>query len=636
MGITISRRHSAKVTLLLFVVVLFLSIVDITYAVTQTQIAAGLNAAVGAAIDETKNQLYFVEYNPAGNGSLKRIDLPPQCGTPTTPACSSTITTVANGFSHPEDVQLDLEHGLAYVTTRDDPGTTGALWKVVISAGTKSMVTFNLGAPQQLVLDVPNNNAYTVGYNDGRLRRIDLTTGAKTPLFKGLGHPVGLAVTKARNYAFVTEQDTGRLARIDLTTGVMVEALATGFTAPFFLAWTDSSQNSLYVVERDPANKVSRVDLTTKAKNDAITALPWRPSSIAVSSSATPVYIATDNEIVKVDMVTLTGPVFMGVGHVPYSSIINGYATTDPGYFYQVKHSPFGGRLNIFGNLSNFKSLGATHYQIEVSKDGGAFVPLSLSWNMYKWNTTTLKYDLVPVAPDHGTTKYTIPLEADSNYHPEFWYPPFLFMQWPSGENGFYTFMVKIYQKSGMIWNDLTGSLPAALNSLTLRIDNTPQDVKLMNICQKGTPGGLTDPCYPDKEIKPCDIVSTGNNQYYFKITAYDANHHLLNYSLNALWGDNKSEGIYSDAYNNHVDAEGPYRWSGVSNFIVPRDVPGSAGNPATWNGKCNCAHTFYLGSWKRTINGYNYILYQDYHKSVTINNTGVTCGIGPCGFSCP
>src|SRR5439155_9580070 len=40
----------------------------------------------------------------------------------------------------------------------------------------------------------------------------------------------------------------------------------------------------------------------------------------------------------------------------------------------------------------------------------------------------------------------------------------------------------------------------------------------------------------------------------------------------------------------------------------------------------CNCAHTFYLSAWKRTIDGYNYLINGTAHQSITINNTGVAC----------
>ncbi len=603
---------------------------EFSFAASQTQLLSGLSAAVGIALDEANNHLYFVEYNAP---DLKRIILTPECEND--PAVTCVVDTVATGFTHAEDVQLDPGHGLAYVTTRDDPGTSGVLWRVDISSGTKNMVTFNLGAPQQLVLDIPNDQAYVVGYNDGRLRRINLTTGVKTPVFTGLSHPVGLAVTSDGNYAYVTEQGPPAIiSEIDLTTGLKVREVVrdgvsgVSLVAPFFMAWRDISQNSLYVVERDPANRVSTVDLITSTKSDVITGLPWRPSGIAVSSLGSPLYITADNRIVRVDMVVfdLTEPVFLGVGHVPSTDIVDGYATTDPLYFFKVKHSPFGGTLNIFGNLNNFKSLSATHYEVLVSKDGGAFEALDHSWRAYKWNPDPLiaKYEPVTIAPETGTTRYSIPSEYP--LHAQWWYPPFLFMRWPSGENGLYTFKVKIYDSVG---TDITWKLPAAQNSLTVRIDNTPPEVKLSNICQKGVAGLSSDPCYPDKEVQACDIVSSGPNKYYFKVKAYDPNQHLRYYSLKALWGDNTSGRIEFHNYSGdaahpapagHVDAEGPYKWSGVINARIPSNPAG------VWKAACNCAHTFDLWGGKRTINGYHYILRRRYHKSITINNTGLSC----------
>jgi sugar lactone lactonase YvrE len=50
----------------------------------------------------------------------------------------------------------------------------------------------------------------------GRLWKIDLTTGSKVTIMKGLGHPIGLAITANRAYAYVTEESTSRLAQIDL------------------------------------------------------------------------------------------------------------------------------------------------------------------------------------------------------------------------------------------------------------------------------------------------------------------------------------------------------------------------------------------------------------------------------------
>jgi len=609
---------------------IFFTGADLALAASKTPIVTGLSAAVGTAIDESNNHLYFVEYNAP---DLKRILLTPECESDVSVPC--IVEVVATGFSHAEDVELDIDHGYAYVTTRDNPGT-GGLWRVDIATGTKSLVTFNLGAPQQLVLDTPNNHAYVVGYDDGRLRRIDLMTGAKTPVYKYLENPVGLAVTGDRAFAYVTEQRApARISKIDLTLGVKVEDVVTdgvagtSLVAPFFLAWTDGSQNSLYVAEREPANRISRLDLAGTPTLYDITsglAMPWRPTALAVKGAGTPLYATAENRIVKIELIELTGPIFMAVGHVPVSSIINGYAdtvSTLPGYFYKVRHSPFGGRLNIFGNFTRFLALGAKYYAVEMTKDGTTSY-LSNSWTASRWDSTEMKYKPFTVAPAVDGYKYEIQVESDGLYHPELWWYPYWMMRWPSGEDGTYTFRVKIYNAGGVDITSSLSSLPVP-NELTLVVDNTPPEVKIAGIWQKGP---------PDKLIKPCDIVTTGNNEYYFKITAYDPNNHLLFYRLRALWGDNKRELIdgYRDSYSNHIAPLPPHAWSGVMNYI-PKD---SIGNPVTWSAKCNCAHTFELRAGKRTINGYHYILRRTYHKSVTISNSSTTCGLTECGFPCP
>ena len=573
-------------------------------AAPPVELASGLSGAIGVAHDAIHARLYFVEY---GAGTLKRIRLIPGCDLVMPVTCP--IDTVAAGFTHPEDVALDVAGNTGYVTTRDDPGTTGALWRVNLTTGVKSLVTFNLGAPHQIVLDVPTNSAYVVGFTSGKLWQIDLTTGVKVPRMLGLGNPVGLAVKADRTRAFVTEQAPARLAEIDLMTGVRVRNVVGGLTSPFFLAWTDPAQIALYLVERDPANRVSWVDLTAATKTPVITPLPFRPSGIAVDLPGGAAFVTTDAKVLKASLAGLPmgEPVFLGVGHVPSTSITDGYATTAPGYFFQVKHAPFGGTLNIFGNLSNFKALGATHYRVLVAKGGGMPVPLKLSWNTYKWNTVTSVYDLVSVAPLPTDDRYEIPAEYPALAYR--WYPPFLMMQWPSGDNDLYTFSVQILSLSGGVWTDLTGLLPAGKNSLTVLVDNTPATVNLVAIRQHGS--GTT--------VKPCDIVSAGTHTFDFQVTASDPNHHLLSYSLTAYWGKDKSAAVFpAETYApGHVDAEGPYLWSGVTGTWLPA---------AGWTASCNCAHTFFLESWKRTIDGYNYLLYGHSQQSVTINNTGVAC----------
>lgn len=559
------------------------------------ELAAGVSAGIGVAVDNVHNHLYYVEFN---GGTLKRLRLTPDCEADP-PVSPCVIDTVTAGFSHPEDVTVNAAAGIGYVTTRDDPGTTGALWRVDLATGIRSLVTFNLGAPQQIVLDPPTNTAYVVGYDNGKLWRIDLTTGVKVPVITGLGHPVGLAINADRTRGYVTEQDTSKVVEIDMARGTRIRDVATGLTSAFFLAWTDPAQISLYVAERGPANEISRIDLVTATTLSVIPSLPPAPSGIAVNHAAGAVYLTTDTKVLRVGLGTLppTEPVFLGVGHVPSSSIsAAGYATTAPGYFFQVKHSPFGGTMNIFGNLASFKELGASHYRVLVSKDSGPYTALGHSWTAYRWSSGTFEYDPVTVAPVTADKRYEIPPEYPGA--PQRWYPPFLMMRWPSTNNGVYNFRVEIF---GSAATPTAIPLPAG-NSLTLKVDNTPPQVDLVAIRQRELPG----------IIQPCDIVSSGTDVFEFQITAFDPNQHLLSYSLTAYWGKNKAEPFVSDSYASHVAPAPPHPWNGVTNTWLP---------VAGWEAKCNCAHTFILRAWKRTIDGYNYTLRRDSHQSITINN---------------
>jgi DNA-binding beta-propeller fold protein YncE len=573
-----------------------------------TNMATGVAGGIGIAADPSGSAVYYVEFG----GALKRIRLtPPGC----TAATPCPIDTVASGFSHPEDVALDTVHNLAYVTTRDDPGTTGALWSVDLTTGVRTLIAFNLGAPQQIVLDVPTNSAYIVGFDIGRLWKVQLDTGSKTTLMSGLGHPVGVAVTADRARAYVTEQSPSRLALIDLATHTRISNVATGLTSPFFLQWTDPAQTALFLVQRDPVNNVLRFDVPSSIIAPVITGLPVRPSAIAVNALAGVAYVATNDFVVRVDLnvLPMAEPVFLAVGNVPSTSIIDGYATTTPGYWYQVKDSPFGGTLNIFGNLSNFKSLGATHYRVKVSKDGGAPTTLTNTWTTGHWNPVTSVFESAPIAPIPGDDRYLIPAEYPT--FPQRWSPPFLMMRWPSSVNGMYTFSVEIWQLSGAIWTNLTALLPPAKNQLTLLIDNDPPDVDLLNIYWHNDVAH-TSP------IPACTIVKNPpftTNVFDFQLRAYDANGHLLSYTLTGYWGHNLSGTVIpTDSYSSHINADGLHLWRGQFNLIGPL--------PAGWAAPCNCAYTFFVGAWKRTIDGYSYLSYREAHQSITIDNTGIAC----------
>ncbi|HEX3109185.1 MAG TPA: hypothetical protein VHU41_08820, partial [Thermoanaerobaculia bacterium] len=388
----------------------------ILFAVSQTAhafttIAAGpnVNAGIGIAADPTGSAVYFTDWS---SGKLKRIvNNPPGC----TSATPCPVQDVATGFSHPQDVALDLAHNAAYVTTRDDPGTSGALWRVDTTTGAKSLITFNLGAPHQIVLDVATDSAYVVGFTSGRIWHIDLGTGSKTTLMSGLISPVGLAITNDRARAYVTEQaPSARVAEIDLATHTRIRNVVTGLSQPFYVSWTDAAQVALYVVERSPAD-LRRVDLPTATSAIAAGGLPANASGVAVASVFGAVYITANTSVIRIDQTALpmTEPVFLGIGNVPSTAIdSDGYADTTSiaGYFYQVKDAPFGGTLNIFGNFTNFTGLTGRYYRVHMTKDGGPDQVLMQAWSWPRWNPATGFYEAAPIAPD-ATGRYEIPSE---------------------------------------------------------------------------------------------------------------------------------------------------------------------------------------------------------------------------------
>lgn len=572
-------------------------------------LATGLTGGTGVSYDDVHNHLYFVDFNA---GALKRVKLTPDCEAGPPPAC--VVETVATGFVHPQGLAVHAELGVAYLTTRDDPGTTGALWRVDLTNGVRTLITFNLDAPQQIVLDPATNSAYTVGSSSGKLWRVNLSSGVHAAVATGLDKPVGLAVRADRTRAYVSEQvgAGGRLAEIDLATGARLRNVAVTPSPPFHLAWTDSTEITLYVAERGPGNRISRVDLPSSVLLPIATGLPPSPAGLAVNLPAGAIYVATDAKVVRLSTVALpmNEPVFLAVGDVPSTSIKDGYANT-PAF----KDAPFGGTLEILGNLPKLSQtqIGtkkASHYRVLVSKDGGAsFSPLTLSWSAERWDAAASTYKPVTVAPaldpvtQKPTDRYRIETECVTN--PQRCLPLLLLFRWPSSTDGKVQFKVELYSSV----SDTQNLLPASTagNNLTLQIDNTPPEVTIHAIRRHDT-----------GEVFPaCKIISAPvPNSFDFKVTASDPGHHLRSISLEALWGDNRSAPVWSSSYDptkpGQVDTVGGKFWSGLTNAVVPL---------SGWAAKCNCAHTFFLTASKRTINGRDYILSKRVHQSLTINN---------------
>lgn len=342
------------------------------------------------------------------------------------------------GYTQPEDVALSADDMHVYVTER-----TGNLLRVSLNSpnrGDASVVSSGMTAPQQIALDEGNHRALVVEYAAaGRLLSIDLSTGAQTTLVSGLDHAVGVALTSDGHYAYVSEQAAGggKVSRFDLTAGGARTTIATGFTAPFFLTWSDASETRLYMTDRDPVNSAVVIDLssTPGVVTTLFSALPFRPSCVAV---LTPDRLLVTSDSVISDLrllgYTTTSPLLLGIGFVPFNKIVGGLATTDPGYFFQVQNAPFGGQLPLMVNHPRAVAQGINFYKVLV--DG---VEQNETWSDYLLDSSG-NFVLQTITSVSGNF-YAIRPASQT------WYNPYLgfFVDSLGLSNGLHTIRLQLY-----------------------------------------------------------------------------------------------------------------------------------------------------------------------------------------------
>ncbi|MGO9273487.1 MAG: YncE family protein, partial [Terriglobia bacterium] len=291
----------------------------------------------------------------------------------------SGYVVLGTGYNQPEDVRLSVDGVHAYVTER-----TGDLVKVALSSANRSAATVvatGMTAPQQLFLDEAHDAAYVVEYaSAGSLLKVNLTSGVKT-VVTALDNPIGLVLSSDLQYAYVSEQttgpDLGRISQIQIS-GPTRTTLAKGLTNPFFLTWADAAQDSLLVPQRDPANSIVSVNVTSGATNVVASGVPFRPSSVALPYAGE-MLICSDSVIEEVSFTpfAVDGPLLLGIGYIPAADVnASGFATTPAGSIYQVTDAPFGGTLPIIINYP--AATGAAYYQVRV--DG---VPQTDSFTVY-------------------------------------------------------------------------------------------------------------------------------------------------------------------------------------------------------------------------------------------------------------
>lgn len=311
------------------------------------------------------------------------------------------------GYTQPEDIAVLSNEQTAYVTER-----SGDIVRVNLANANRNVsavVCSGLTAPHQLYLDEANNNAYVVEFaNPGKLYRVNLGTGAKTVLYSGLNNAVGLVMTANLKFAYVSEQGSSSISRIDIAGGTKT-TIATGLTAPFFLTWADTTESRLLVAERDPANKVSMVDVTKTSANVSlfIGGVPVRPSSVAVVQPGN-YCVFSDAEIDQYFLTTnVNSWLYKGIGYVPWNLVTaagKADTTTQPAYPFQfAKDSPFGGTLPI--NIDHYHAWnsGVRYYKVLI--DG---VPRSDSWNDLVLNTANGHYDIIELQKPDSSGFYSV------------------------------------------------------------------------------------------------------------------------------------------------------------------------------------------------------------------------------------
>jgi len=304
--------------------------------------------------------------------------------------------TIGTGYTMPEDIVASADGITAYVTERN-----GSLLQVSLGNANRSAamaIASGLHAPHQICLDEQHKQVFVVEFaNPGRLIQIDLKTKQQKILLNGLNNAIGLLVSSDLAYAYISEQSGGgKVTKYSLQGSAHI-TLATGLTNPFFLTWSDATESSFFVAERDPANRVTLVKTEPSSGSavHVVTGTGMRPSSVA-SIGARQLLICCDTIIQKTDIladISMATGLFKGIGHVPWNLITpaglaDTTALTD--YPYQFpKDSPFGGVLSLQVNHTLAWMKAVRYYRVIVDSTPGMD-----TWRDLKLNTANGKYEI--------------------------------------------------------------------------------------------------------------------------------------------------------------------------------------------------------------------------------------------------
>lgn len=606
----------------------------------------------GIALDPTAQWLYYVD--PV-KGTLNRADAKDPG--------SSYHQEVAAGLRSPGDVALDLMHGVAYVTESTSfPTVLGQAWVTRINLTDEAAfpistmgadsgsgfrrIKMGMGSVGQIALDAAGENIYVVQWPSWifcrlclwgsdceswcplpDLVRLNLAAETKSVVTRlKRPSPGGIALTDDGAYAYVAGAH-GALWRVDLATSNISEVGVVFPSVPVAgagrLAWADASQTALYMAGNADAT-LWRADLSTTPATLTLVRDLYPEASlegIALDVDQQKYVFVSGRQSIWYWSLTPSAPsggyVFRGVGRVPVTSMLDGYANTiDLVGAPQFRNAAFGGTLDIFMTPGVQKSLykagNARYYRIMAQHDADPAVPLTSlfggTWYDVTWDSDPFqrRYVSTPRIPVPrtlgGTTVYVYPLLSPSEVDDQ--YLPNLIMSWPTCTNGSWYLTLEVFSEAGGALTPI--AIVGATNGLRLEIDNTPPEAKVWNLMQ--SPLANCDPV-DTSGVTGCDIIQSGGNAFRFCIKAYDREGHLLSWSIDDIWGDNAVETIASDSYENHYT--GGVLWHGLV------DMPAPTGYVAL-DGPC-CAHAIHLAVFGRTCNGWNYIHRVDYYMTFTL-----------------
>lgn len=520
------------------------------------------------------------------------------------------------GYKKLQDIRISRDGRHAYVT--EDEGNLLRVDLLKPNRANALLISSGMKNPRQIFLDEHRSLAYVIeSGRQGRLLRIHLPPAHMPihpipnpatnhfPVATGFFGGMGLLLSADRQFAYVSQEmpvpmrGGGQVLRVHLNSGNKV-VLVQGLNHPGFLAWLGSGEHTILVTEHG-ANDVVLLDLTKAPVTHTVLGdVAVGPTGLCLVG--TDLYVATSNEIDKLTLVPYkaTGPILLGIGHVPKDNIVDGFATTDANYFFHVVDAPFGGSLPLMFNHDFARDTVHAGYYKVFTRDlsdptaGLKEVPTVQYWD-YCLDPATLTFKLT-ANPSTPGDYYEVHKAG------ELWMNQWLgaFLNSNMLANGKYRIVMQMFD------TNLPGNHALGDGWVDVVVDNGWPTAHIDSI-KHGT-----------NEIDACAVesLSTGDD-WTFGLTAIDPEQHFKSWSLIAMWGDNKSDAIASEEYN--PAAHPDHLWAGLAE---PDTVPAIGAWHAARTGdptSTKCAHTFYLGVWDRVINGEDYLHYNYAMKSITI-----------------